>query len=58
MPKKTSSTPHPRRRRAADRQRRLKEVRRKIAEGTYDEDDKLRVALDRMIDRLLERSRP
>ncbi len=58
MPKKTRSRRHPRRRRSADGQRRLEAVRGEIGQGTYDEDDKLRIALDRMIDRLLERSRP
>lgn len=58
MPKKTKSRRHPRRTRSADGQRRLKAVRGEIDQGTYDEDDKLRIALDRMIDRLLERSRP
>ncbi len=58
MPKKTRSRRHPRRTRSADGQRRLKAVRGEIGQGTYDEDDKLRIALDRMIDRLLERSRP
>lgn len=58
MPKKTRSRRHPRRTRSVDEQRRLKAVRREIGQDTYDEDDKLRIALDRMIDRLLERSRP
>ena len=58
MPKKTRSRRHPRRAPSADGQRRLKAVRGEIDQGTYDEDDKLRIALDRMIDRLLERSRP
>jgi len=35
----------------------VEEVRREVADGSYDDDEKLRLALDRMIDRILERSK-
>ena len=57
MPKKTGAERRPRRGPSADRKRRLKAIREQIRQGAFDDDDKLRVALDRMIDRLLERSR-
>jgi len=41
----------------AERHRRVEEVRREVADGSYDDDEKLRLALDRMIDRILERSK-
>ena len=41
----------------AERERRVEKIREEVRKGTYDDDEKLRLALDRMIDRLLERSK-
>lgn len=57
MAKKSGAGRPARRRRSPERQRRLDAIREQIRQGTYKDDDKLRIALDRMIDRLLERSR-
>ena len=57
MAKRTRATRSPRRKKDPERERRLKAIRREIRQGTYDDDDKLQLALDRMIDRLLERSK-
>ena len=57
MAKKTGTKGSPRRKRDPERERGLEAIRREIRQGTYEDDDKLRLALDRMIDRLLERSK-
>ena len=57
MAQKTGTKGSPRRKRDPERERRLKALHREVRQGTYDNDDKLQLALDRMIDRLLERSK-
>jgi anti-sigma28 factor (negative regulator of flagellin synthesis) len=39
------------------RRSRVEAIRQEVEQGTYDDEQKLRIALDRMIDRLLERSK-
>lgn len=57
MAKKPGARRPARRRRSAERQARLDAIREQIRRGAYKDDDKLRIALDRMIDRLLERTK-
>ena len=57
MPKKREPKQRPRRGVADARQSRVEAIRQEVEQGTYDDEQKLRVALDRMIDRLLERSK-
>jgi len=57
MAQKAGTKGSPRRKQDPERERRLKAIRRQVRQGTYDDDDKLQLALDRMIDRLLERSK-
>ena len=52
QPKRHSPRPTP-----AERKRRTRKVQAEVQQGTYDDAEKLRLALDRMIDRLLERSK-
>jgi anti-sigma28 factor (negative regulator of flagellin synthesis) len=57
MPKKREPKQRPRGGVADARQSRVEAIRQEVEQGTYDDEQKLRVALDRMIDRLLERSK-
>jgi anti-sigma28 factor (negative regulator of flagellin synthesis) len=57
MPKKREPKHRPRGDVSDPRRNRVEVIRQEIEQGTYDEEQKLRIALDRMIDRLLERSK-
>jgi anti-sigma28 factor (negative regulator of flagellin synthesis) len=57
MPKKREPKHRARGGVTAARQSRVEAIRQEVEQGTYDDEQKLRIALDRMIDRLLERSR-
>jgi anti-sigma28 factor (negative regulator of flagellin synthesis) len=57
MAKKRAPKRGPRGGPADARPSRVEAIRQEVEQGTYDEEQKLRIALDRMIDRLLERSK-
>jgi len=58
MPKKREPTKHrPRGGLTGARRSRVAAIRQEVEQGTYEDEQKLRIALDRMIDRLLERSK-
>jgi hypothetical protein len=57
MPRKKEAKHRPRGGVADARRSRVEAIRQEVEQDTYDDEQKLRIALDRMIDRLLERSK-
>ena len=57
MVRKLQANSDSRRRDPVERRRRVEELRREVATESYEDKEKLRIALDRMIDRILERSK-